>query len=198
METLLVKLDCAPRCAPSQQLAGSWGGGGAESSPQNVRTFLLYLPCPDVPQLWALQWMSQMYLHVSHSKHSLRSGAQPFRNQISCGMFCSVLANTELSNQVFPSGILETNLRDGVGCSWVSCTHPMCKWGAVVWPSHTKSLIVSSWFCKTFQHQCLRKLFGIFSCPNPVPLTRLFDVGFAEWGPMVLWAWRSTELALQG
>lgn len=95
---------------------------------------------------------------------------QPFKNQISRGKFCSVPANIELASQMFLAGILKTNLRDGVG--W-SCTDSRCKWGAIVWPSHNKTFTVSSCFCKAFQHQCLCKLFGTFSCLNSVLLTIL-------------------------
>lgn len=147
---------------------------GAERSPQGARTLLLYLPCPDVPQLWALVWMTQIYLHVWYSKCPPRSEAQPFKKQISRDKFCSVLANVDLTSQIFLAGILKTNLRVGVGCS---CTDLRCKWGAVVWPPYTKTLTVSSCFCKAFQHQCLRKLFGTFSCLNPVPPTLLIWCG---------------------
>ena len=142
---------------------------GAEMSPQGARTLLFYLPCLDVAQLRALRWMTQMCLHVWHSKCLPRSEAQPFENQISRVKFCSVLASIELTSQVFLAGIRETNQRHGVGCS---CTDPRCKWGAVAWPPHTKTLTVSSCFCKDFQHQHLHQLFGTFSCWNPVPPTR--------------------------
>lgn len=142
-----------------------WGQRGP---PRVQGPYSLYLPCLDVAQLWALcGW----HVLMKCSPRSWRL------NQASCSKFCSVLANMELTNQIFLAGILETNLRGGVGCSLLWSTDARCEWGVVVWPFHTKTLIVSSCFCKAFQHQCLCKLFGIFSWLNPVCATILIRYG---------------------